>query len=226
MSAAAKPGAPTRLARAKRLALRLRAKLDDVPVGIASMTDRSLPNLMPTTDASLFSRTLALSVAVDRPPPSQAYKGRATTFQALVPLVESNFYGRNVQRRLLVVFTDGESSKISPYLNITLHRRVTPVFVHIWGDGERIYGPHGRVDAHYVSDPRSAEALDQLAVLTGDRHSFTEQDAGKVARVAREAVGFGGTRTHIDAYARVALAPWFVLAGIIPLGFLLWRRNA
>jgi len=226
MLASAGPGKPTRLMRAKHIALRLEARLRDLPIGIASMTDRALPNLMPTTDEALFTRTLMQSVAVDHPPPSQIYKGRATTFQALVPLVESHFYAQGVQRRLLVVFTDGESSKISPYLNITLHRRVTPVFVHIWSDGERIYGPHGRVDAHYVSDARSAEALDQLAVLTGDRHSFTEQDAGKVARVAREAVGFGGTRTHIDAYARVALAPWFVLAGIIPLGFLLWRRNA
>jgi hypothetical protein len=26
-------------------------------------------------------------------------------------------------------------------------------------------------------------------------------------------------------YARIALAPWFLLAGIFPLGFLLYRRN-
>jgi hypothetical protein len=29
----------------------------------------------------------------------------------------------------------------------------------------------------------------------------------------------------VVGYARVALAPWFVLAGVIPLGFLLYRRN-
>jgi hypothetical protein len=226
MRASAGPGKPTRLARAKRIALHLRAQLLDVPVGIASMTDRSLPNLMPTTDDALFTRTLMQSVAVNRPPPSQVYHGRATTFQALVPLVESHFYAQGVQRRLLVVFTDGESSTVSPFLNITLHRRVTPVFVHVWADGERIYGPGGKADPKYVSDAGSAAALDRLAMLTGDRHSFTEHDAGKVARIAREAVGFAGTRTHIDAYARVALAPWFVLAGVVPLAFLLWRRNA
>jgi hypothetical protein len=226
MRASAGPGKPSRLARAKVIALRLQEHLLDVPVGIASMTDRSLPNLMPTTDAALFRRTLTQSVAVDNPPPSQLYHGRATTFEALIPLVESHFYAQGVQRRLLVVFTDGESSKISPYLNITLQRRVTPVFVHVWADGERIYGPGGKPDPKYVSDPGSASALDRLAVLTGGRHSFSEHDAGNVARVAREAVGFAGTRTHIDAYARVALAQWFVLAGIVPLAFLLWRRNA
>jgi hypothetical protein len=225
MRASAGPGKPSRLARAKAIALRLQEHLLDVPVGIASMTDRSLPNLMPTTDAALFRRTLTQSVAVDNPPPSQLYHGRATTFEALIPLVESHFYAQGVQRRLLVVFTDGESSKISPYLNITLQRRVTPVFVHVWADGERIYGPGGKPDPKYVSDPGSASALDRLAVLTGGRHSFSEHDAGNVARVAREAVGFAGTRTHIDAYARVALAQWFVLAGIVPLAFLLWRRN-
>src|SRR5207248_1275733 len=62
MRARAAPGQPTRLARAKRLALRLRATMSDVPVGIASMTDRVLPNLMPTTDAALFARTLSQSV--------------------------------------------------------------------------------------------------------------------------------------------------------------------
>ena len=225
MRASSGPGRPTRIARAKRMALRLQAHLTDVPVGIASMTDRSLPNLLPTTDDALFARTLRLSVAVDHPPPSQVYKGRATTFQALIPLVESHFYAQGVQRRLLIVFTDGESSKISPLLNITLHRRITPVFVHVWASGERIYGRAGRPDPKYVSDPNSAAALDRLALLTGGRHSFTEQQLGGVARVARDAVGFAGTRTHIDAYARVALAPWFVLAGILPLAFVLWRRN-
>ena len=108
MQASPGNGQPTRLARAKRLALRLRAALPDLPVGIASMTDRTLPNLMPTTDATLFSRTLTQSVAVDRPPPSQAYHlKRATSFEALVPVIQSNFFaqtrrpprGRRLHRR-------------------------------------------------------------------------------------------------------------------------------
>ena len=226
MRASAGPGQPSRLLRAKRIALRLREKLEDVPIGIVSMTDRSLPNLMPTTDIALFTRTLRQSVTVDHPPPSQVYKGRATSFQALVPLVESHFFSQGVQRRLLVVFTDGESSRISPFLIITLHRRVTPVFIHVWSAGERIYGRDGRPDPKYAADPRSVAALDHLAALTGGRHSFTETQTASVARVARDAVGYAGTRTHIDAYARVALAPWLVLAGAVPLAFLLWRRNA
>ena len=45
-------------------------------------------------------------------------------------------------------------------------------------------------------------------------------------RAARDGVGYASTRTRVSAYARHALAPWLVLAGVVPLGFLLWRRNA
>jgi hypothetical protein len=226
MQASEGPGKPTRLARAKRLAAKLRATLPDVPVGIASMTDRSLPNVMPTTDPTLFSRTLEQSVAIDHPPPSQPYDGRATNFQALVPLVESHFYGANVQRRLLVVFTDGEAAEISPVLRATLHRRVTPVFVHVWRPDDRIFLANGKVDRAYRADPTSAAALAEVAGLAGAAKPLTERDGKQAAREARDAVGFAGTHDRIDAYARIALAPWFVLAAAIPLAFLLWRRNA
>ena len=224
MRASSAPGRPTRLARAKRLALRLQQSLADVPVGIASMTDRTLPNLMPTTDRTLFTRTLAQSVAINQPPPSQQYKSRATTFAALVPLVESNFYAPDVQRRLLVVFTDGESSQVSPLLQLTLQRRVAAVLVHVWEPGELIFYK-GRPDPHYAADPTSTEALAQLASIVGAPQAYDEHDFSAFAHAAREAVGRAGTRTHVDAYARIALAPWFVLGGVLPLGFLLWRRN-
>jgi len=226
MKASAGPGQPTRLARAKRLALRLRAQLADLPIGIASMTDRVLPNLMPTTDATLFTRTLTQSVAVDSPPPSQTYKGRATTFAALVPLVASHFYSPSVERRLLVVFTDGEAQPISPILKLTLQRRVTPVYVHVWAPDDLLYDrAHGRKpDPGYAPDPRSAAALAELASISGGQ-TFAETKTAAIARAMRNAVGYASTRKHVDSYARVALAPWFVLAGILPLGFLLFRRN-
>jgi hypothetical protein len=224
MRASAGPGKATRLQRAKRMAMRLQQSLSDVPTGIVSMTDRSLPNLMPTTDQALFDRTIRQSVGINQPPPSQLYKDRATTFDALIPLVGSHFYSDGVQRRLLVVFTDGESAKISPLFRLQLQRRVTPVFVHVWEPNERIYN-HGRPDPRYVADPTSAAALDEIARITGSSRAFPESESGAVARAARNAVGRAGTQTRIDAYARIPLAPWFVLGGILPLGFLLWRRN-
>ena len=223
MRASAGPGKPSRLQRAKKMAIRLEHASSDLPFGIAVVTDRSLPLLMPTTDRTLFERTVRQSVAVNQPPPSQLYKDRATTFDALISAIGSRFYAPGVRRGLLIVYTDGESAKISSLVRLTLQRRVTPVFVHVWQPGERIYN-HGKADPRYVADPTSAAALDTIAKLTGGR-SFPEDDTRGVVQAARNAVGRAGTRTHIDAYARVALAPWFVLGGVIPLGFLLWRRN-
>ena len=224
MRAAEGPGRPTRLLRAKKLALRLQRSLADVPMGIASMTDRSLPIIMPTTDPTLFRRAVEQSVAINEPPPSQQYSSRATTFAALVPLVESHFFSQGVQRRLLIVLTDGESTKISPLLKLTLHRRVTPVFIHVWEPGEKIYSK-GRADRRYAADPSSGKALDDLAEITGSTHAYNEKSMSAATHAARDAVGRAGTQTHIDAYARIALAPWFILGGVVPLGFLFWRRT-
>ena len=215
---------PTRLDRAKRLAIRLERTLPDVPFGIATMTDRSLPDLMPTVDQTLFDRVVEQSVAIDSPPPSQAHHGRATTFDALAPLVQANFYSQGVQRRLLVVFTDGESTKTSALLKLELQRRVSPVFVHVWSPTERIYKPDGKIDLHYTADPSSTPQLQQMAQLAGGK-MFDEHDFGAIAHASRDAVGRAQSHTFVDAYARVPLAPWFVLAAIVPLAFLLWRRN-
>jgi hypothetical protein len=189
------------------------------------MTDRALPNLMPTTDRTLFDRTVEQSVAIDRPPPSQPHPlARATTFEALVPLVQSQYYARFVQRRLLVVFTDGESAKISPVFRLTLQRRVTPVFIHVWDGGERIYGANGKPDSHYASDPGSTAALADLASVTGGK-DYSEGQFADIVRASRDAVGHAEAHTTISAYARKPLAPWFILAALVPLGFLVWRRN-
>jgi hypothetical protein len=224
MAASSEPGRPTRLARAKRLGLRLERALHGVPVGIASMTDRSLPNLMPTTDAALFARTLDQSVAIDQPPPSQEYSSRATTFDALVPLEESHFFSDGVTRRLVVVLTDGEAAPLSPILRLTLPKHLHFLFVHVWADGERIYHGQGKAVPGYVADPTSTALLTQVARLTGGQ-VVAERDGGQLVQAAWREVGHGGTKTRVDAYARIALAPWFVLGGVAPLGFLLWRRN-
>ena len=225
MKASAGIGKPTRLARAKKIAVKLQRSLADVPTGLATMTDRALPSVMPTTDGKLFDRALEQAVAINQPPPSLPYYfKRASTFEALVPLVGSRLYASSVQRRLLIVLTDGEASAVSPLLKVTLQRRVTPVYIHVWQPGERIW-THGRPDPHYTSDPGSARALNQLASLTSGA-AFDESDVRAAERAARDAVGHAQTREHVSAYARIPLAPWFVLAGVVPLGFLLWRRNA
>jgi hypothetical protein len=224
MSARSAPGAPSRLARAKREALRILPTLGDLPAGLASMTDRTLPTLLPTTDIGLFRRTLAQSIGIDRPPPSQVYPDRATTLQAVLGLGDSHFYSSTVRHRILVVFTDGESSRLPPSYALATHQSIVPPFlVHVWSPTDRVY-LHGRVDRRYRPDPSSTGLLDRFAQLVHGR-SFDESRLGPVESAIHAAAGKPTARTTVTQYARVALAPWFVLAGAVPLAFLLYRRN-
>jgi len=224
MRASLGPHTPTRLARAKRLALRLERALGNVPVGIATMTDRVLPDLMPTTDTALFDRTIAQSVGINEPPPSQQYQhNRATNLQALVPVVGSHFYSDAVKRRLLVVLTDGEASRDLQLYGIGIGRELRPVFVHVWSPDEHIYHK-GKPDPFYAADPTSSELLKRAAAVS-DGKVFSEDQVGPLVGWAKHIVGSGSVQAHVNAYARIALAPWVALAGVVPLGFLFFRRN-
>jgi hypothetical protein len=225
MSARMGPHGPTRLEIAKREAEEIVPKLGTIPVGIATMTDRVLPDLMPTTNFSLFRRTLHQSVGIDRPPPSQLYRGRATTFSALYPIPRSNLYGPGVRHRILVVFTDGEFAPLNPGSGYDYARAMTvyPLFVHVWSPTDRIY-VHGRIDPRYRPDPTSAAQLSGFAAAAHGR-VFGEDDLQALTHGIKAEAGSRPVETKILGYARVALAPWFLLAGVVPLGFLLYRRN-
>jgi hypothetical protein len=225
MNARTGPDGTTRLARAKAETDEVIRKLGDIPVGLAVMTDRVLPVLMPTPNTGLFRRTLAESVGINQPPPGQIYHGRATTFSALYPIPNSHFFSPGVTHEVLVVFTDGEAAPINSPIGYELARAMTvhPVFVHVWAPTERIY-IHGRIDRRYKPDPTSAAALSRFATAAHGR-VFGENDLQALVRTIRADAGSSPVTTSVLGYARVALAPWFVLAGVIPLGFLLYRRN-
>lgn len=226
MSARTGRSGPTRLERAKHEAEGVVPKLGTIPVGLATVTDRVLPDLMPTTNLNLFRRTLQQSVGIDRPPPEQLYRGRVPGFSALYPIPRSNLYGPGVRHRILVVFTDGEAvpidSRAGGYAQAAA-MTVSPLFVHVWAPTERIY-VHGRVDPHYRPDPTSNIQLTRFAAAAHGR-VFGENDLHALEQTIRAEAGSSPVTTDILGYARVALAPWFVLAGVIPLGFLLYRRN-
>ena len=225
MSARSAPGAPSRLARAKREALRLGSMLGDIPLGVASMTDRTLPVLMPTTDLGLFDRTVRQSVAVNRPPPSQAYPGRATTLSAIATMEQTQFFLPSVTHPIAVVFTDGESSRLPADFQYTAQQQaqLVPFLVHVSAPGEHVY-VKGKIDRRYVDDPTSGRSLAAFARLMHGR-VFAEGDVGGLDGAIHAAAGHATSHTSVTQYARVALAPWFVLGAVVPLAFLLYRRN-
>ena len=225
MSARRAASAPTRLDRAKRAAEALVSRLGDLPVGIATMTDRVLPSLMPTSDTMLIRETIAQSVQINEPPPSQVYHGQATNLQALLPIPSYQLFSTEARHSILVVFTDGESPALPSGVGYDLAQQLTipPLFVHIWGPTEHIY-VRGRVYRFYRADRASDYVLQQFARDTHG-HVFGEHELGALVHTIRTEAGKPRTETKILGYARIALGPWFLVAGVVPLGVLFWRRN-
>ena len=128
---------------------------------------------------------------------------------------------------MLVVFTDGETRPLEhPDEFADAFRkepRVQTVFVRLWGADERIYET-GVAEVGYRPDPASEADLAQVASLAGGR-VVSEEDAGTLGRVVSDLLGTGPTIDREHEGRRRALMPWITLAALLPLGFVLLRRN-
>jgi hypothetical protein len=224
MAASTGPRAPDRLERARRFALALRPRLQSIPVGVASLTDRVLPNLFPTSDESAFARDVRGAIGVDNPLPQRSYANRATSLDALSSLVTAAYFRPQTHYRAVIVLTDGESLPVTPALAATLRKPpgVHVVFVHVWKPDDRIYTT-SVADPNYRPDASSSAFLQRVASSVHGT-AISENNVGGAAEAARSALGVGPI-TKVSETARVGLMPWVTLAAFFPLGFLLWRRN-
>jgi hypothetical protein len=218
MLARRSPGSPDRLERSKRLALGLRQKLGDVPFGIASLTDRMLPHLFPTLDGDVFASTLHDAIGIERPPPSGT-DALATDYNSLSDAATNEYYGANVEKRLLVIFSDGESRYFDDVvLARALHEgHVRVLFVQVWDPREEIFVKGNQADPGYRPDPQARASAQRVALLG-------EKEAALV-KAAKSFVGTGPETTLRQQRTRVSLGPYVALAALLPLGFVLIRRN-
>lgn len=229
MLAAQEPGAPTRFDRARDLARELADRLPEVPVGIASMTDGLLPHLFPTTDRRVFHETLEKTMRVEAVPASNFYStyhaSRATSLDALIAAPTLNYFPAAAKKRVLVVLTDGESRPLEQDLALAFGRgpKIDTVFVHIWVADERIYLA-GVAEFGYKSDPKSGAALARVASLVKGR-MLSEDDSGRLHSAVVDLLDTGPTKKREHEGNRLALMPWVTLAALLPLGFVLRRRN-
>jgi hypothetical protein len=226
MRASSGAHSPTRLAHALTMAAQIHLALRDVPSGIATMTDRVVPNIFPTSSEQVFTATLTQTVGINRPPP-KGFAPVATTFAALDTFAGTNFFGDGIPNRLVIFFTDGETA---PYFMGDLHEALRPaphtrfVIVRLGSADERIFLGANRVDRGYRPDPAAAQATKALASVVGGR-AFSEGDVQGAVGAARRFLGRGPLRGVGEGLHVVALARWLVLASLLPLGVLLWRRN-
>ena len=225
MLAAPSAGEPTRFDRAKRLAHDLRREFPDLPMGLASMTDRSLLHLFPTTDGATYAATLERAMGVDRPPPRLPSR-RATALASVAEVALWNYFSNDAKQRLAVVLTDGEGQTTDPAnLRSGLRDgvRVRFLFVHVWGADEQVFGPTGP-ETGYAADPASFALLSRVAEA-GRGRAFRESQTDTLRReIAR---GLPAARpTDIGRREEPRpLAPWAAAAAFLPLAFLLRRRN-
>jgi hypothetical protein len=224
MAASSADGAPTRFERAQEIARDLRASLPDVPMGVASMTLGMLPHLFPTTDQRVFGATLEDTLAVGR-----VWTGLggsiATSIDAIGAAPRLNYFPPTAEKRVIVVLTDGESLERTRDLAAEFSKEppVEAILVHVWREGERVF-TNGIPEASYVQDVGSRRLLESVAAEI-DGTLIDESDAGGLAGRVRSAIGTGPTVEREQEGERRALMPWVTLLTVVPLGFLLVRRN-
>jgi VWA domain-containing protein len=224
MLASSGSDAPTRFERAQEDAIALQNQLPDIPLGLASFTDRVLPHLFPTVDERVFDETTREALGIERPPPSTSFGTNVTTLDALGAVPTLAFFKPASRKRALVVFTDGESQPVStlasdfgadPHIDVT--------FVKIGDAKERIW-ESGEVEAGYTPDPAADETL-AAAALAVEGRVLGEGQIPEVAAAVRSALGAGPATPRRIEGSRRALMPFVALLAAIPIGFVLLRRN-
>ena len=225
MLASKGPGASTRFDRAREIAQELAGQLTEVPVGVASMTDALLPHLFPTTDRQVLQATLGKTLDIESPGPSTFFSTRATTYDALEAAPTLNYFPPAVKKRVLVVFSDGESRPLERDLATAFDRepKIETVFVRLWNVDERIYLT-GVAEFGYSADPKSEAVLAGIASTIGGR-VISEGDTEGLRQAVVDLLGTGPTMERRHEGDRLALMPWITLAAFLPLGFVLYRRN-
>jgi hypothetical protein len=219
MAASATPTSPTRLDRATAAAVQLRASIPEVASGIATLTDRVLPDLLPVTDPASFDGVARRAVAIESPPPRNQ-SIRATTYAALTDIASGNYFEPTATRRLVVLLTDGESNpvdggRIADALPAAKGYRL--IAIRVWGANEAVYGSDGKPEAAYRPDPSGLAILDGLAAATGGQ-AFTESRLGAASSTLASLAGRGPTTAAPgERRSRTALAPFLVAAALLLL---------
>ena len=213
MAASRTASSPTRLDRAVVAATKLRAAIPTVPSGIATFTDRVLPDLLPVADAASFDAVAQRSIGIEEPPPADSGV-RATSFGALRDIATGNYFGPGTTRKIVVLLTDGESNPVDTAGLAQSLQGVRIVPVRISGSGESVFDADGKPEAAYRPDPAGQVVFDELAKALGTR----VYDAAGAAAAIRAAAGNGPTApAQAATTTRTPLAPYLAVIAILLL---------
>lgn len=218
MAASSTPRSPTRLDRAALAAVRLRSAIADVPSGVATLTDRTLPALLPVGDVGAFYGVVRRSVAIEQPPPAQT-SVIATSYRALRQIASGNYFEPGVRRRVVILLSDGESSPFNPRDVASALRRSRGyrfVSVRFWNPNEQIFGAGGRPDPGYHPNPEGAATMRSLAAALHGR-AFSEGQLGSAASYLRSLAETGPSVASEGLPDYQTLAPFVALVAVVLL---------
>jgi hypothetical protein len=223
MLASHSPGSPTRLARAKKDALALRDAIPEVPAGIATMTDRIVPELFPNPDRNVFAQTLDQAVQIEEPPPETS-DVLATSLASLGSVGNQNFFSPSAKHRLVVVLTDGEGTTFDPGAvarALDTGPGAKLVVIHVWSPTEKVFD-NGVPEQAYHTRSESIQAIASLVQAANGRE-FGEGALGGAAHALQADVGTGPTVVQGRTEKTRTLAPYVALLALLPLLLVLPR---
>jgi hypothetical protein len=221
MAASASARAPSRLEQAKRIALAVGSQLPGIPLGVATFTDRTLPDAFPSAEPAIFNSTIR-SLTIESPPPRESSRV-ATDFSALAAVQRADFFTRAQRHRAMLLITDGETAAFDAGAiarALSAAPAVKVVIVRVGGGGDRLHASDGSAAGSYRANPAAARhAVAQLASGTRGQ-AFSGGSAG-VAAALRSDLGPGATAEVSSAPETLELAPVIALLGLAPLIFIL-----
>jgi von Willebrand factor type A domain len=218
------PTASTRLERGKAAALKLRQDLANVPAGVATLSDRVIPDLFPVPDEPTFDATVQKVVDILQVPPLQPAPN-VTNLASVTSIATQGFFTPGIRHRFLVLITDGEGQFDPESLAGTLNKaKVELITIRVWGANERVYGQNGRPEL-YRPDSRGPQLLASLAMALGTP-TVTDHGLNAAVRAIRATLGKQPVEKEGRKLHKRSLAPFLALCALLPLGIVLWRRNA
>ena len=219
-------GSPMRIERAKQFAVALRASLPEIPFGVASMTDRVLPHLLPERESGRLS---GHRPAVDR------HREAPAALECAPERDEARRTGDHSNAAILLS-PRAQAPRGRPHRRgEPARRRGAPTEplsrVACDCDGLRPVLGSRRARLH---GQRSRGGLSARSVLArtsrGPCRSRTGEGLRRRGAQRRTELragppGSGPTVVQGERGSRIALAPYFAAAALAPLVLLLWRRD-
>ena len=214
MLASRGPASPPRYRRAASFARVLQASVPELPAGVASLNNRLLPYLFPTSDPDVFDVVVRQAYGIQQPPPADDPDPLATDFGELGAVTTQRFFAPDARRHLLVVLSDAETRAFDARRMLSELRKTgtTPVVVRFWQPGEAIYRA-GRLEGSYHSTQ-----ADELTRLRAAGWAAYPED--RAAAAVRRIEALAGSGPHAwQGYRRdeTSIAAAFVLAALAPI---------